>query len=114
MQADPLKTGASMNRRRWFARLGVACLGGVCLAAGRAAADEPISLQSTLEKGLYCRRPVEFEFVGLVAHKVEVGKLPRRVVLSMFKWARERRPDLPFPYFQAGIRERAKALNVEL
>ena len=112
--AIPSKTGAAMNRRSWFARLSVGAFASVCLHASQLPAEETVSLKNTLEKGLYCRRPIEFEFVNLVAQKVEQKQLPLPVVLSMFKWSRERRPDLPFPYFQAGIRERAKALGVEL
>lgn len=103
-----------MNRRNWLACLGIAGLQGVGLVAARVRGDEPISLQSTLEKALFCRRPEEFEFVALVAQKVDEGKLPRAIVLAMLKWARERRHDFPFPYFQAGMREHAKRLNVQL
>jgi len=104
-----------MNRRHWFNRLFVAL--GVVIpptATSGIWAEEKVSLKNTLEKGLYCRRPIEFEFVNMVAQKVEAGQLPRDLVLSMFKWSRERRPDQPFPYFQAGVRLRAKKLGVEL
>ena len=100
-----------MNRRDYLSHVLLAGLG---LAGSRVLGEEPISLLNTLQKGLYCRRELEFDFVELVALKVEQKELPLPVVLSMFKWARERRPRQPFPYFQAGIRERAKALNVEL
>ena len=107
-----------MNRRHWIARL--ACTGLIAVGAGahfaaqRAEAVEQVSLKNTLEKGLYCRRPNEFAFVALIAQKVEQKELSVDLVLSMFKWSRERRPHIPFPYFEAGLRARAAALGVEL
>ena len=107
-----------MNRRHWMARLACSCFVTVgALAqpsAQRAGADEKVSLKNTLENGLYCRKPNEFAFVALVAQKVEQRQLSSEVVLSMFKWSRERRPHFPFPYFEAGLRHRAAALGVEL
>ena len=103
-----------MNRRHWMARLACTCLITLGAASERAAADEQVSLKNTLEKGLYCRKPNEFEFVALVAQKVEQKQLSSELVLSMFKWSRERRPHFPFPYFEAGLRHRAAALGVQL
>jgi len=70
-------------------------------------------LKDTLEKGLKARRPNEFAFIAHVVHKVEQGKLPLELVNSTFLWAR-RQPDVPFPYFERGIRERAKRLGISL
>lgn len=103
-----------MNRRRWLRHCAVTSLAILGPASTGAFADEQVSLKNTLEKGLYCRKPNEFEFVALVAQKVEQRQLSAEVVLSMFKWSRERRPHFPFPYFEAGIRQRAAALGVQL
>jgi hypothetical protein len=102
-----------MNRRTWWksvVSLSLAGLSGWSVARGQV----PVTLKDTLEKGLFCRRDYEFAFVDMVAEKVAQNELPLDVVLSMFQWARERRPRLPFPYFQAGLRQRAKALGVQL
>jgi hypothetical protein len=76
--------------------------------------QQTATLNETLRSVLKCRREEEFAFVNLVATKVEQGALPLSLVLSMMKWAQERRPDLPFPYFQEGIKRRAAAIGVEL
>lgn len=52
--------------------------------------------------------------MDLVVTKVEQGELPRSLVLNMMQWARRRREDLPFPYFQEGLRRRAAELGVQL
>ena len=75
-------------------------------------AGEP-TLQETLENGLKARRPVEFQFIAMVADKVERGELPRGLVKSTLIWAR-RQHAWPFPYFQRGIRERARRIGVAL
>ena len=83
-------------------------------AAVRAADPEKPDLGETLRFGLRCRKPEEVAFVDLVVQKVDQKKLPLELVLSMFKWSRERRPDIPFYYFQAGLRKRAADIGVEL
>lgn len=105
-----------MNRRLWF-RTVLASLPLVAhslLAKGLRAEDGVASLYDTLRFGLRCRRQEEFDFVALVADKVEDGILPRDLVLSQFNWAREKRPHFPFYYFQFGLRLRAKEIGVEL
>lgn len=79
----------------------------------RADSQQP-TLKETLRSVLKCRRPEEFAFVDLVVTKVEQGELPRSLVLNMMQWARRRREDLPFPYFQEGLRRRAAELGVQL
>ena len=84
--------------------------------AWRVASADPMQadLEETLKFGLKCRRPVEFEFVELVVQKVNMGQLPRDLVLSQFNWARNQSEKIPFPYFQFGMRKRAAALGVDL
>jgi hypothetical protein len=105
-----------MQRRTWLARA-MSAVGTVVWAvqAGRARADsQQPTLKETLRSALKCRRPEEFAFVDLVVAKVEQGQLPRPLVLNMMQWARRRREDLPFPYFQEGLRRRAAELGVTL
>jgi hypothetical protein len=102
-----------MKRRDWF--LAAAALTSLPLTWRVASADPmQADLEETLKFGLKCRRPVEFEFVELVVQKVNMGQLPRDLVLSQFDWARKQSEKIPFPYFQFGIRKRAAALGVDL
>jgi hypothetical protein len=91
----------------------------------KAKADEQqATLNETLRSVLRCRRPQEFAFVDLVTQKVEQGQLPKAMVLSMMNWARKRsrdetaagrrQNDIPFPYFQEGLRRQAEAIGVDL
>jgi len=107
-----------MNRRSLFRKLlahftlalGSLPLARLVFAEGQRVAD----LSETLRFGLKCRRPVEFEFVALVVEKVDDKELPRDLVLSMMNYARKRRPNQPYPYFEAGMKKRAEAIGVEL
>lgn len=114
-----------MNRRHWFARL-VSLLGasGTLLTRLGSADEQQANLNETLRSVLKCRRPEEFAFVDLVTEKVDQGKLPRNLVLSMMNWATRRsreevaagrrQNDFPFPYFQEGLRIRAAEINIKL
>jgi hypothetical protein len=103
-----------MNRRSWFRSLlmGLSAwpLARALLAEQSGVAD----LSETLRFGLKCRRPVEFQFVALVVEKVEQKVLPLDMVLSMFDYARKKRPDQPFTHFQVGLKKRAAAIGVQL
>jgi hypothetical protein len=57
---------------------------------------------------------LEFEFVDLVVQKVDNKQLPQDMVLSMLQYARKKRPNQPFPYFEAGMKQRAAAIGVQL
>jgi len=70
-------------------------------------------LQTTLEKGLKARRPVEFQFIAQVVELVDNGTLPSSVVITTFLWARRHRP-FPFPYFEFGLRNQATQLGIAL
>lgn len=90
-------------------------------AAVRGRGEEPgaanprvqVDLQIQLEKGLKCRRPVEFAFVEHVVDMVAEGTLPRGLVDSTFLWAR-RQGRYPFPYFQRGLKVRAARLGISI
>lgn len=103
-----------MNRRDWLRSLTLLPTLVTCLFRQASGEGDVPNLYDTLRFGLKCRRPEEFEFVALVVAKVEAKVLPLDMVLSMFKWSRERRPHFPFPYFQVGLQKRAAEIGVEL
>jgi len=105
-----------MTRRHWLRWFAASC----CVAAlpfsvRTANADgQNANLNETLRSVLKCRKPEEFAFVESVAAKVTQGDLPKDVVLSTMQWAKERRPEFPFPYFKEGIKRRAAKIGVQL
>jgi len=109
-----------MTRRFWLrcCAWSLSCL--AALGFGRrATADQQVAnLNETLRSVLRARRPQEFAFVDLVTQQVQQGHLPLPLVLSMMKWARERadkqKSNIPFPYFQEGLRLRAAEIGVHL
>src|SRR5688500_5161301 len=105
-----------MTRRGWLKAiaLGIGNVGTILISRQAVQAQQVPGLSETLRSVLKCRRAEEFAFVEVVVAKVNQGLLPVEMVLSMMKWARERREDIPFPYFQEGIRKRAAALGVTL
>ena len=94
----------------FVAAAGVVCHYGRCVQAD----EKNANLNETLRSVLKCRRQDEFAFVKSVADKVDQGDLPRDLVLSMMQWAKERRPEFPFPYFKEGIKRRAAKIGVAL
>ena len=86
--------------------------------------EQQATLNELLRSKLKCRRPVEFAYVNLVTHEVDLGHLPPALVLSMMKWACQRsskemeagrrKTDIPFPYFQEGLHRRAAEIGVDL
>ncbi len=115
-----------MTRRFWLKCLAWS-VSWLPLAAFRqfARADEQqANLNELLRSVLKCRRPEEFAYVNLVTAKVNSGELPVALVLSMMQWARKRsrqevenhrrKTDIPFPYFQEGLRLRAAEIGVSL
>jgi hypothetical protein len=82
---------------------------------GRIAPGGP-SLQTSLEKGLKARRPVEFQFIAQVVQLVEDGTLPESTVITCFLWARRNRPYRQYPcaYFMAALRNQAAQMGVAL
>lgn len=122
-----------MTRRFWLRCLAwsVGCLAWAKMpsgwhwhAASARADQEQATLNELLRSVLKCRRPEEFAYVNLITAKVDSGELPIALVLSMMKWARDRskqemaagrrRTDIPFPYFQEGMRLRAAQIGVTL
>lgn len=70
-------------------------------------------LQTTLEKGLKARRPVEFQFIANVVQQVDNGTLPEATVISCFLWARRYR-QYPCAYFMYALRNQAAQIGLAL
>jgi hypothetical protein len=81
-------------------------------AAGTKATPGGPDLKETLEKGLKARRPNEFQFIAHVVTHVEEGRIPLSLVNSTFLWSRRQQAHFPFPYFERGLRERAKRAGI--
>jgi len=70
-------------------------------------------LQEQLEDGLLARRPAEFKFIARVVKLVEQNKLPRKLVVETFQYARKKRP-YPYVYFERALKIRAARIGVKL
>lgn len=73
-----------------------------------------VTLRQQLEKGLKCRRPVEFEFVKNVTDMVDQRKLPLDIVNKSFGWSRKQNSFRPWIYFQQSLIQLAKKQGIQL
>ncbi|PQO27115.1 hypothetical protein [Blastopirellula marina] len=109
-----------MRRRflKWiagsFAIGSFAALGHGWLSPSLSMAVDTANLQQTLEKGLYARLPVQFEFIAAVIFLVEQDKIPLKLVYSTFKWAQQYDKGRRYYYFEIGMRKRAARIGVEI
>lgn len=87
-------------------------VGSQARAAGTKATPGGPDLKDTLQKGLKARRPNEHQFIAHVVNHVENGHLPLDLVNSTFLWARRQQAHYPFPYFERGLKERAKKAGI--
>jgi len=83
--------------------------------------DQPISLRDRLIVGLQARLTTEVGFCDSVAHQVETGHLPQRLVDETFFWSRQKSATVlnghklrPITYFQPAMRARADKLHLTL
>lgn len=72
------------------------------------------ALREMLTKGLKATRDNEKLFIALVVQLVAEEELPVSYVYASFSYARKRRPDYPFPYFQYSLRTLARRKNIGL
>jgi hypothetical protein len=106
--------------RRFVRRLGLAALLLPALAfESRTYAEETANfeiqtLQQALEVGLKARQPQDFAFIGTVVALAQNGRLPLAMIETTFHWARRQHAYYPFPYFQQGLRIRARRIGVAL
>jgi len=107
---------------QWLMVLSMIALAGTtCLPTAFAKDPRPIDgggvtgldLRTQLEKGLYARRPVEFEYIDEIVKLVEKKKLPRTLVTSTFIWARKRETR-QLQYFQFALQARTRGLNIDM
>lgn len=66
------------------------------------------SLKDQLEKGLRCRRQIEFQFVNRVVQLVDQGRLTREVVQGTYKFVVTKYRDRKYlvPIFELTLRKR--------
>jgi hypothetical protein len=72
-----------------------------------------LDLETQLQKGLKARRPVEFQYIHEINELVEKGELPRKLVVTTFLAAQQRRRH-PLQWFQLALESRARGLDVTL
>lgn len=72
------------------------------------------SLSDQLKAGLKARRQVEFQFINDVVKLVQQRKLPVNLVVQTFEYARRKRTNYPFQYFQRALSLRAARIGVTL
>jgi len=61
-------------------------------------------LRDQLTYGLRVAFPEQQVFVDQVVAKVEAGELSRAMVNVVYVWAKKRKPNIPFPYFEYVMR----------
>ncbi len=72
------------------------------------------SLKDQLKAGLKARRTVEFRYIENVVKLVEQRKLPVKLVLETFQYARRKRTGYPFQFFQRALALRAARIGVQV
>ena len=72
------------------------------------------SLKDQLRSGLKARRDVEFKFIDDVVKLVQTRKLPVKLVVETFHYARRKPTRHPFQYFQRALALRAARLGVTI
>jgi hypothetical protein len=91
----------------------MACLLLIALATREATAQGPRLDAATIKAGLHTAAPEENGFVDYVVLLVEEGRLPARLVLSTFQWARKK-PRHRFQYFRRALIIRAARIGIRL
>ena len=71
------------------------------------------SLKETLLYGLRPRTPEDEAFIDMVVAKTEAKVLPLDLVVSTYRYAKNKRP-FPFPYFERALRVRARQIGIEI
>ena len=82
--------------------------------ASSSVADQQLTLKDELRYGLRARRPAEIIFIDRVVSHVKKGQLTLPMVRSTFIWARQQSTRRPYPFFEFGLRARAKRIGVSL
>ena len=105
-----------MDRRTFITGVAAGVLSGsiVHRAFGQSGEVDKEQLRKQLEQGLRVTRPDQKAYIDRVVTLVDEKKLPLAMVYGVYKWARKRRPDLPFPYFRRALDGLAKKIGVEI
>jgi hypothetical protein len=72
------------------------------------------TLRDQLINGLKATRREEQQWLEEIALLVGNRTLGRDLVSAVFKWARRRNPEHPFPYFERGLRALAQRRRIQL
>lgn len=92
-------------------------LGAVVMPSSFAVADvnDPArDLRVQLRDGLKASRDAEYAFVDRVVLMVEEKRLPLDMVDSIYTYARNRNPRIPFPYFERALRLVAAQKGIQI
>jgi len=73
-----------------------------------------VPLIDQLVNGLRVSRMEDIEFLQVLVHHVDQGKLPQGMVNLVYRWALQRNPRIPFPYFQLAMRELSRRRGITL
>ncbi len=115
-----------LGRRLWLASViaaacallpykrGAAQQGSGNNAAERQSSQNVAPLADQLAKGLRAVTPEQLQFVQVVVAAVDQGQLPRAMVTLVYRWALERNPRVPFPYFEYALRTLSQRRGVVL
>lgn len=71
-------------------------------------------LEDQLRYGLRCSRSGQVQYVSAVAAAVDEGRLPRGMVNLVYRWAIEKNPSVPFPYFQYALEALAARRGIQI
>jgi len=100
--------------------LAVVCVGLSLTTSHFIHADSPVfqandpELKNRLKAGLRTRLPEEEQFLDDVVLLVRNGKLPGKLVDSIYLWAIGRRKEYPFPAFEKALKIQAKKIGLRL
>ena len=100
-------------QRRIFLALAAIALGTPLLAQQAPPSTGNASLKDTLVLGLRPRLPADYAFIDAVVAGVEAKTLPIELVIAIYRWSLHKRP-YPYPFFERALRERARAIGVEI
>lgn len=73
-----------------------------------------VPLIDQLANGLRATRASDMVFLQTVVQYVDEGQLPQGMVNLVYRWAIQRNPRVPLPYFQLAMRELSRRRGVSL
>lgn len=98
----------------WWQRPVAAQEGNSFNSANRLSEQNIASLEDQLKNGLRTTTADQAQFIRVVVHHVDNGRIPRAMVNLVYKWAIERNPRVPYPYFRIALRELSRRRGVQL